>query len=335
VYIDQTVPSIDIASPEEDLVTSEPCIKVIGRVHDIGGITLYVQGEPIDIQGGAWRATVNLTDGWNVITVIARDVAGNSASRTFRVLLDRTPPSLLASFPLGPDILPGPSGGLVTGRCIANMSVGVSEGGILRVTGMDPVEVRIGDTTLGVDLAPGKNCFIVNFTDSAGNSAREVRIFIVRDVVPPEIHLTSPGNDTAVMQTWVDVAGATEAGASLTIDGHRVEVGADGAFRVRIGLAPGWNSINITATDRFGNSANATVRVERKEDGLGPSASGVKGGATVAVALLVAVLVVLIFLVSRTRGKERRAHRQFGDDVPSKGNGEAPGGVGVRVRRGR
>ena len=335
VHIDLTAPAIDIASPGDDHITSVPRVQVIGSAHDVGDIALTVRGEPVDIESGAWRTTLDLTDGWNVITVLAVDVAGNRADRTLRVLLDRTAPTIWASIPLGPDVLLDRAGGLVTGRRAANVSVGVDERGTLRVADMDAVEILAGDQTFEVGLGPGTNLIVVNFTDAAGNCAREVRLWIVKDVVPPPIKLTSPRNGTTTEGTWVELVGATEAGATLTVGGKAVEVGADGGFQARVDLAPGPNTITITAADGFGNEANATVRVVRLEAATGPSSGGGPKGATVAVALLIAGLVVLVVLLSRSRSRGRPAAPRGGGGAPPGDAAAVPSGAGVRVRRGR
>jgi hypothetical protein len=336
VHIDQTPPTIDIATPSDGLVTSAPRVLVVGRVRDAGSVNLTVQGDPADMEAGSWHASVDLVEGWNVITVVAEDAAGNRASRTFRVLLDTRAPALEAIAAVGPDVLPGTDGVLVTGRRTVRVLVKVDECGVLRVTGRDDVEVRPGEWEVDVDLYPGRNGISVNFTDAAGNVAKGVLIVIVLDVVPPEIRMTSPRDGTRTVGTLMDVVGETEPGASLTVNGESVEVDAAGGFRTRVHLDMGENAISIAAKDRFGNAANLTIAVERLEDA--PIPQGRQGaGLSLTAGLIVGVLALLVVLLSRTRGRpSRKADDQTGQRPVQPGEAPgAPGGVGVRVRRGR
>ena len=334
VHIDQTPPSIDIATPADGLVTSDARMLTVGRVHDAGPVNLTVQGDPVDLVAGSWSAWIDLIEGWNVISVIAEDAAGNRASRTLRVLLDTEAPRILASIDAGPDVVPGPGGVLVTGLRTVDVLVVVYEWGVLRVTGRDDIEVGPGESEVPVGLSPGRNSIGVNFTDLAGNVAEGARIAIVLDVVPPELHLTSPKDGSRTTDATMGIVGETEPGASLTVNGEPVEVNQTGRFSAHVHLDMGESTISLTATDRWGNAANLTVRVERME---APSAPQERQGAglSLAAGLVVGVLAVLVVLLARTRGRKRPAVPRGGGDAPPGGTAGMPGGIGVRVRRGR
>ncbi len=58
------------------------------------------------------------------------------------------------------------------------------------------------------------------------------------------------------------IEGATEIGATVTINGERVELDADGHFRKTVEIFDeGWNDIVIVATDPSGNRTERTERV--------------------------------------------------------------------------
>jgi len=339
VNIDQTPPAIGVASPADGLVTASPRILVVGTVSDVGEVALTLQGEPIGLQGGVWQSSIELAEGWNVVAVTAEDAAGNRASRTFKVQLDTTSPTLEAVIAPGQVVLPGLAGTFVTGQGAVRVLVKVDEWGVVRVTGMPDVEVPVGDSEVDARLSPGRNVITVNFTDLAGNGARGVAFEIVRDVVPPELLVTSPKDGARTVEAVIDVVGGTEPGASLTVDGEPVVVDAAGGFRTRVRLEMGENTISVLAKDRFGNAANMSIAVERLENATTPQ--GRRGvGLTLMTGLLVGVLAVLVVMLARTRGRpspKGEGPTGQGPAEPSEAPEapEAPRGVGVKVRRGR
>jgi hypothetical protein len=76
---------------------------------------------------------------------------------------------------------------------------------------------------------------------------------VVLDRAPPRLVLTSPRADEVVTASAVRVAGVTEPGARIEVDGHPVGVGSDGQFETRLPIAPGLVNIVVRATDGVGN----------------------------------------------------------------------------------
>ncbi|MGH2468276.1 MAG: Ig-like domain-containing protein [Candidatus Limnocylindrales bacterium] len=99
-------------------------------------------------------------------------------------------------------------------------------------------------------------------------------ISIVRDDVAPKIRLSSPKNGLKVTAATARVAGATEAGSTVTI--HNISSGGSttvivddhGAFEVDVTLIDGQNELAISATDPAGNTATTTVTVTRSAGGV-------------------------------------------------------------------
>ena len=86
---------------------------------------------------------------------------------------------------------------------------------------------------------------------------------VVFDRTPPSLVLTSP-QDPQVTGKTVTVAGTTEAGASLAINGQPAAVDAAGNFSVDMSLTLGPNELNLVVTDRAGNEVklNSVLIVE-------------------------------------------------------------------------
>ena len=74
-------PSVSIASPGAGAGTSQPQAVVAGTAADANGLSsLTVDGQAVAVgPGGAWTATVPLSQGANTITAIATNVFGNTA----------------------------------------------------------------------------------------------------------------------------------------------------------------------------------------------------------------------------------------------------------------
>jgi len=334
VNIDQTAPAIGVDMPADGCMTREPRILVAGSVRDTGPLELTVDGARVDVVGLSWLAWVDLVSGWNVLEVEAEDAAGNHARRVLRVLLDDAPPVVNVTLQVGPDTWVDTAGGTWTGRGNATLVLEASEPCTVLVTGRDAMDVPQGRTTVVVDLRPGRNDITVAATDEVGNAGATTRLTINRDSTPPSLMVIEPLDGRVARDSWATVRGITEPGATVTVNGLAATVLSDGQFTARMHLIVGTNAITVVASDRFGNAANATVRVER-EGGAGAGGAGIGTGTAMAAGALIAVLAVLVLLVARTRGRVRPAAPRGGGDARPNGTPETPGGVGVRVRRGR
>lgn len=81
------------------------------------------------------------------------------------------------------------------------------------------------------------------------------------DTIPPALSLTEPADGSTVTEPSVRVAGTTEPGARLVVNGIETAVGPDGAFSILLALAEGTNAIVVTARDASGNEATESVSV--------------------------------------------------------------------------
>ena len=95
-------------------------------------------------------------------------------------------------------------------------------------------------------------------TDAAGNVATAT-VDIELDTVAPSITLISPPSSVEVAS--VTIAGSTEAGASVYVNGVAVGVDATGAFSTTVALTSGSNTITAIAMDAAGNSGSTSATV--------------------------------------------------------------------------
>jgi len=101
----------------------------------------------------------------------------------------------------------------------------------------------------------------LTITSVSGNVG-QAQLRLTLDTKPPVLTITEPKIYATVMTQQITVSGKTEAGATVTVAGSPVSVGADGSFSVKYMFTKeGLNVIEITATDPAGNGAKAAIPV--------------------------------------------------------------------------
>ncbi len=196
------------------------------------------------------------TEGSNqIIFGTALDNAGNSASTSVTVNLDKTPPSLtIVSPPNGQTISLGTTSVTVIG----------SEGDAL--SGVAGVTCNGGAATISgskfactVSLMQGSNSILVQATDTAGNSTTSPLTLVYAPA--PRITITSPTNLSVTNITPVTVAGTvSDPSATLNINGIVVPQ-SSGSFSISVPLVEGLNVLTAVATNTSGVTGSATAQI--------------------------------------------------------------------------
>lgn len=91
IKVDTVPPTLNLTSPTDGLITNQSTVEVAGTTNDVTSspVTLTVNGETVTVNAdGSFSTTVSLTEGENVITVVATDAAGKSSTVTRTVTLD-------------------------------------------------------------------------------------------------------------------------------------------------------------------------------------------------------------------------------------------------------
>lgn len=186
-------------------------------------------------------------------------LAGNTAQRT-RVLQS---PLLLT--PEQGDII-------YTGRAPLSWETYDGAAGYWLEVAMDPAfnQMRISEwgiretAFLADSLPPARYHWRVAALDQLGlpgewSTAQE---FTLRsDTTPPFLTLLSPASGTIVTSPSVEVLGASELDAILTLNGQSLSSGADGSFVATLPLNQGTNDVTVQAVDPAGNVSSRSLTV--------------------------------------------------------------------------
>jgi hypothetical protein len=197
--------------------------------------------------------TVTAETAGQAVVGIAIDNAGNTATASLSVRLDKTVPSLAVTSPAnGVNIFASP--------IAVNGSVTDVLSGLASVTCSGaPATVNGGSFNCGVTLTPGANSVNATATDVAGNTSTSTLNLTYAPV--PTVKLTSPANLDYLNLSPTTVTGTVDdPTATITVNSIQAPV-ANGLFSVTLPLAEGPNVITATATSAAGAVGNTSIEV--------------------------------------------------------------------------
>jgi Tol biopolymer transport system component/flagellar hook assembly protein FlgD/fibronectin type 3 domain-containing protein len=200
----------------------------------------------------AW--TLSSGDGNKTVYAWFEDSAGgtNTQPCSASIILDTTPPALAVSTL---------SDGSRTSNALLNVSGTATDGsGIQRLTigGITVTVNSDGSFSYPVTLHDGPNDVSVSATDSAGNQTIDSRTIIL-DRTAPALSISSPADNIATKMSVVDVIGSVDEESAVTVRINASESvlahmnGRD--FSLTVTPVYGINTIEVTATDRAGNTS--------------------------------------------------------------------------------
>jgi hypothetical protein len=209
------------------------------------------------MQGSDYTVNVTLVHGENLITIVARDPAGNEGRVIWRLIAQLEAPPLRVDSP-------------VDGRLYNTASVtleGVTQPGAQvlytvpdRTTSWYMVMVNALGSFSGAlsELGEGRNEVVVVARSAVGNEARMTLVVYI-DTVKPELLSVTPANGAYLNVRNALLAGTwSEPLQSLLVLGHAATL--DGTnFTISVPLDEGSNSITMAATDAAGNIAYANM----------------------------------------------------------------------------
>jgi len=252
---DTIAPPLIVTSPTTGSVVGEASVMITGQTEE--GAMVYVNGELIANLDGVFTTTIDLSEGPNVILVMAKDMVGNSRSVNVPITLDTREPWLELASPMDGDVF-GPSGIEVRGW--------VESGSIIQVNSLQ-VEVVDGFFSTNVIGSEGTNTIFVTVVDQAGNT-NSVPVSVWYDSTAPSIRLDSPDDGTITSEDTIEVSGQLMwddregfRDINLLINGEFAPFSATGEFRVQYVLVEGTNPLTIKALDDVGNMGSETVVV--------------------------------------------------------------------------
>ena len=204
-----------------------------------------------------------LRDGPHFANFLLVDSVGTVAYHNWTFTVDTIPPFLLVTSPAYPMVpLPavpveGTSFPALAAAAPVNVTVTVLPSHLSR---WSFANVTTGAFSILTPLSEGANVLFVNATDAAGNLASDL-VTVIRDTVKPALQILSPLNRSVSPTDLVRVAGVSEFGAYLTVNGFSVIVAPNGTWSVDLALPEGPDVIIAAAADQVGNINYAAVVV--------------------------------------------------------------------------
>jgi hypothetical protein len=280
---------------------------------------------------------MSATEGENTIVLWAVDGAGNENAVEIDFIVDTDMPHLVLTAPssdpqlvmterftIAGTVWDGEtataSGLLLDGHPYSMIADGT--GGKTRVD--LSISEQDGSFQVPVDLSEGMNEFTVTVTDTAGNAVSK-RVRLVLDTTAPLLTVVldpSRTTEDGTVVVWGDsvhIAGSTDVGASLTLNGVPVYVGETGAYDAYLKLpSEGAHTLTLTSVDMAGNVRQVEVEVSYKvteEDTEGGTPWALIGGIVV---FLVLVLLALMYVRSHS-GTTEEGTGEAGDEVAGEG----------------
>ena len=77
----------------------------------------------------------------------------------------------------------------------------------------------------------------------------------------PSLYIFEPKNGDTFQTTRIHIAGKSEAGKRVLVNGKEFPLNERGEFEGTLTLDPGYNEIGFVARDRLGNETRKTVKV--------------------------------------------------------------------------
>lgn len=188
------------------------------------------------------------TEGLNqLVAGTAFDLAGNSATASIQISIDKTPPTIVPS-----QSPPANSFGWNNGPVTVNFLCSDNLSGVQTCTPAVSVSTE-GQSQTVFGMA----------SDFAGNSVT-ASIAVSIDLTPPLVSISSPITGSTVTSANLQVTGTVSDSLSgvalVTCDGNAAAV-ALGTFSCSLSLLPGANTIQVQAIDKAGNTSSAQIAI--------------------------------------------------------------------------
>ena len=227
------------------------------------------------------QSGIALSGGQNVITVTARDAAGNSATDTLTVTY--TPPDTTdTTRPTVSITTPTSASTYATANSL--LSIGGTASDNVAVTAVSWSNSRGGSGTCsgtstwsqsGIALSGGQNVITVTARDAAGNSATDTLTVTytppdTTDTTQPTASITTPTSAStyATANSLLSIGGTASDNVAVTAVSWSNSRGGSGTCsgtstwsQSGIALSGGQNVITVSARDAAGNTATATLTV--------------------------------------------------------------------------
>lgn len=262
---DITLPVLIVSTLSDLAHTKNGSLNVSGTVTDNEAIaSLVVNGDTLTVQpDNSFSTVIGLLDGENIITVTARDLAGNQAQDSRTIILDQNAPQITISTPADNSI---------TAQAASTISGTVDETAEVSIVdqeGIAHVPTRDGNAfSADLILVEGLNTLTVTALDLAENTG-EAKRTVTYDPSAPSLSVTDPSEDIIDRDGLVTISGQvsdTISPVTLTVTANGViytpPVDDAGLFSQEITLPEeGTYPIQVTATDAADNQTSVTRNI--------------------------------------------------------------------------
>jgi hypothetical protein len=252
VSADTIAPVIDMTTPtiSGQKYTNKATLNVTGKVTEVNLASLTVNGAAVTpTTSGNFSASVTLSEGSNVLTVVAKDLANNEAKWEFTIIKDTKAPMVTITSPKN-DVVTKENSVQVMGK--------VDDIGSSLKYGTQNVSNTNGTFTTTATVGSSGVTVTITATDLAGNVGNAtVKINFdgsatLTITTPKKVKVSSTSNS-------MKLVGTAEPGATVTVNDLAVPVDANGGFSLKLTLKEGKNTFVVTTKDPAGNTNTQTV----------------------------------------------------------------------------
>jgi len=290
---DTKAPSVKITTPTSgrNYTTNISPLTLAGTASDNVGVTQVTWSNS---QGGGGTASgtknwtaggIALQPGRNVLTVTARDAAGNSGTAlltvTYTVATDSTGPAVaITSHSNNQSVNASPItlGGTASDAGLGNSGIASVTVNGVAASGGSAAGSAIANWSASLPLNPGSNTVSVVAKDaSPAQNSTTTQITLVYDPTPPSVAISSPTSGATYTATSspltlggtaADNVGVTQVTWSNSQGGSGTASGTTNWTASGIVLQPGVNVLTVIARDAAGNTQTATLSVTYGSSGL-------------------------------------------------------------------
>jgi hypothetical protein len=258
VTVDSVAPVLRITAPAPGSNTNAAAVHITGTVDDATAVTLTVGGVVVPVVSGQFSYDVVADEGDATIAAIATDAAGNSATASITVTVDRSAPTVAIVTPVSGAFVKGPAVS-ITGTVADLALASVDVNGVRAV-------VSSGAFTADVPVSDGAVTILATASDRAGNTATASTSIVV-DSVPPAVRVSlATDGATPVRPKFVfsaiDNTAIDPATFAATLDGQPMLVTMTSAGPSQytfvavpsLDLAEGEHTYAAVVADRAGNT---------------------------------------------------------------------------------
>ncbi|WP_167555306.1 Ig-like domain-containing protein [Gottfriedia acidiceleris] len=194
---------------------------------------------------GMYKIQIGKQKAGTILTVTAKDLAGNESATSNTTVLDKTAPTIIVINPIGDNVT------VLTGKTETNATITVKNGnneiGSGKADSNGLFEIQVGKQKAGTILT-------VTAKDLAGNVSAASNTTVLDKTAPTIVIHSISDNET-------EITGSTEAGVTVIVKNDNKVIGtgkaySNGYYLVQVGKQKAGTILSVTVKDQAGNESN-------------------------------------------------------------------------------